>query len=312
MSFPAPFLSPVALMPSRTLSLAIIAFWLATSAWLVYRDLWPSWRSGEPPPYAIDLVDEASPNAMPIRWSVFRDGTRIGRAYTRVLYRASDDTFELHGEMVNLKMLRGMMANIDVKSMTSMYRVTRDGELREVIGTIDGQGELLFPFHQQGTLQGSITGQVNGRLFEAQGRIESSLGSRDLKPEPIELTARASVLNPLHPVNRVTGLRPGQRWRMPVVDPMAAAMATLFPGVRTGPRNLNAQVLAEPDELPWINELVPCLVIEYRDADDPGADTWSARTWVRQSDGLVLRQEAQQQNLLPGQKGNVVAIQRDP
>ena len=46
-------------MPARPLLLAILFFWVATTGWLFYKELWPHLRSGQPPPYTIDLADEA-------------------------------------------------------------------------------------------------------------------------------------------------------------------------------------------------------------------------------------------------------------
>ena len=46
-------------MPSRTLSIAIVVFWLLTAAWYVERVIWPRITSSAPPQYVIDLADEA-------------------------------------------------------------------------------------------------------------------------------------------------------------------------------------------------------------------------------------------------------------
>ena len=61
---------------------------------------------------------------------------------------------------------------------------------------------------------------------------------------------------------------------------------------------LYAEVASEPLGLLYKGDLVPCWVIEYR-ADQP-----VARTWVRVSDGKVLRQEA-------FGMGENLALQRD-
>ena len=47
-----------------------------------------------------------------------------------------------------------------------------------------------------------------------------------------------------------------------------------------------AEVGGTPQPLEWQKQSVPCWVIEYRRAEP------FARTWVRVSDGKVLRQEA--------------------
>jgi len=50
----------------------------------------------------------------------------------------------------------------------------------------------------------------------------------------------------------------------------------------------------------WDGQDVPCLVIKYTGDGDV-----NARTWVRESDGLVLRQEARQ-------GGDLLSLERDP
>jgi hypothetical protein len=125
--------------------------------------------------------------------------------------------------------------------------------------------------------------------------------------KPVAVSRRGSVFNPRQPVNKLRGLRPGQRWRMPMVDPVTdtlrAAASQAVPGFKFPDLPvLQAEVLSTVQILPLLHQKsmkkdpapnprrsgVPCLVIQYT------GDDISARTWVRQSDGLVLRQEATQ------------------
>ena len=50
-------------MPSRPVTLTIIAFWLLTTAWFVAADIVPTRHTGDPPPYTIELADEATHQA---------------------------------------------------------------------------------------------------------------------------------------------------------------------------------------------------------------------------------------------------------
>src|SRR4051812_39004927 len=59
-------------MPSRWVTAVIVLFWLATTSWLFWRDLWPAWRPGEPPPFHIDLVEEVQTTKMQTSWTVKR------------------------------------------------------------------------------------------------------------------------------------------------------------------------------------------------------------------------------------------------
>ena len=91
----------------------------------------------------------------------------------------------------------------------------------------------------------------------------------------------------------MVGLRPGQTWESPVVDPSALI---LF-GAPTGGEGIMArlldrqpakvQVQNEPTELEWNGAKEVCwLVVSVQ-------DNLHIRIWVRQQDGLVLQQEAE-------------------
>jgi hypothetical protein len=285
-------------VPPRFLSLAIIAFWLATTGWLFQRDLWPQLRPGEPPPYAIDLAFEVQ-DPMPIRWGVFRGSEMVGRARSFVHYRAADDTFELHGDLAQADKNRpfeliSKPASVRLEKAMLMYRVTRAGVLREIL-TDATLGVAMPGGLPLDRITAHFQGEVRDGRFQPRGHVTCLGVRKELQGESIEVSSGGMVLNSLHPVNRIHGLRPGQSWRVSEVDPLADALAAALaaklpfglPGL-TGPRILDAKVLSELQDLEWDRAEVPCLVIEYRNDGK-----LVASTWVRQSDGLVLRQEAQ-------------------
>lgn len=259
-------------MPSKPWIVTIVLFWLVTTSAFFYRDLWPALKTGQPPPFSIDLSDEARRQSAAVSWSIQRGDKRIGELQTTVLYRDSDDTFELQCRTRNIDML-----GVRITEMTETYRVTREGELREV--TADGQLSVLGA-----ALKAHVGGQVIDKRLRPRLQIESTLINVDMPIDPVDIAG--SVLNPMHPVNRVTGLRLGQQWRLPQVDPLRDILASLVPGSSPGIRFLDAQVLPRKMPIMWKGRPTECFVIEYK------SDDMSARTWVRDVDGLVLRQEA--------------------
>jgi hypothetical protein len=288
-------------MPPRPYTLLIVAFWAATTGWLVYEDLWPRLQPGEPPPFTIDLADEASASVQKSFWTIYRDGDDAGSLETSVKYHDEDDTFEIPSTLklkLGLKLPFLLTEDVEIR-IDSTYRVTREGELREL--SADGQ---IRRWDVYGHLEGAIKNGLFVRLFEVKGPA-----GFEFKPElsPVPISRRGSIFNPNQPVNKLRGLRPGQRWRVPEVDPVAdivkAAASNAIPGFSLpDPPVLMAEVLPALQILPRL-ELkpppggralpvrrsgVPCLVIQYT------SDNISARTWVRESDGLVLRQEATQ------------------
>jgi hypothetical protein len=274
-------------MPARWLSLSIVAFWLATTGWLFWHDLWPTWQPGQPPPYDIDLVEEAQKDKVRTFWVVQRpdpDGhmRNVFHAETWVDYRPDDDTFALHAEFRVFKEYGERKAEaalvtagpLQVKHMSSEYRVSRERQLRAMSAEVEGSLGLRL----------AVWGVVHDGQFFAHYRLPHPLHDRPLEGDlrPVPVSHSGSVLMPLHPVNRIKGLRPGQAWRMPLVDPLRDAFsAGLGGGVI-----LRARVLPEPQVLEYGDRQTPCLVIDYEGEDA------HARTWVAQDSELVQRQEA--------------------
>jgi hypothetical protein len=298
--------------------LAILVFWAGTTTWMFCREVLPMLRSGEPPPFTIDLTDEvsladergfenrASPfGARAIAWTLKLQGEDVGDAITRVL-RYSDRTYELHEELRSKK-LNDLIPGWKIDRLSFSYRITKAGELcslsvkavvservpmalREVTKT---QKEVGF---EGDVKDGLLT--LQAMLYEpdrkARGRYETYI-KRDLgfSLQPIPVPPRGAVLNTLQPVNRLVGLREGQTWRVPRMEPLEIVLYALKLGDAPGTRYLDAEVSA--DELHWNGEAVPCWRIDYV---EPGRSKVSARTWVKQSDGLVLQQEARHANLV--------------
>jgi hypothetical protein len=295
-------------MPSRTVTFAIIAFWLLTAGWFIVREGQPFYRTGEPPPYAIEFSDEALQNAPPTRWTCSLHGTKIGTISTALSNRPADDTFELQAKSPNLKLLDLNLPGIGPVTVSAIdyadrVRVTRDGDLRAMRTTvslvIEGIGTPI-------TARLELSAEVRGNRLDRY----VSLTAPGLGPPPqLESTAppHGSVLNPMHPVPRIAGLRFGQTWRQPLTDPrtgiLRAALSHYLPGktpmLPEAPSSLVARVLPEPQLLEWPGESHMCFVIEYRDGED-----YVARTWVRMSDAAVVRQEA-------GAHGETLVLQRE-
>ncbi len=268
-------------MPSRFVTLLIVGFWMTATAWMVNRDVLHRLQPGDVPPFAIDLVDEADHQAMPTRWSVIRGGKTIGRARSWVVYRDADDTFALNAEMERLELLAG----VHVPKMATVYRVNRQGELREMTADLTARVSL---FGRGVEVAARLRAAVRDGQFAGRGTVEMGGEVHEIPFGPVPVAPGGAVLNPLHPVNRVVGLRLGQRWRMPLVNPLSDLLADIAgPALASGPRFLDAEVLPEARPLLWNGREEQCLVIEYRDDRE-----LVARTWARHGDGLVLRQEA--------------------
>jgi hypothetical protein len=294
-------------MPSRPVTLAIVLFWLAAAGWFLAHDALPKWRTGGPPPYTIELPDEAQGIRVPFRWVCTFNGRKIGTVRTAIGYRPSDDTYELSATCQTLALPVLGPLTVTASEFEDLVRVTRDGELRSLstsgkvavalggLAPAGGSGRFVLSAEaRRGRLERHV-------LFDVPGQFHFE------PPLPPAEAPRGTILNPMHPVPRITGLRPGQTWRQPLVDPRPeilraaleqAKLSQMFP-LPKSPEALTAMVLSEPQFLETESQVRRCLVIEYRDGED-----YTARTWVQESDGTVVRQEA-------GSHGDVLILQKE-
>ena len=290
----------------------------------VLRDLWPSWRPGEPPPFHIDDVEEVEKkdnNRLGMVWWTVERGKagvahldKVFRASTWVDYHKDDNTYSIKARLDAPKSLKltplfvGKAFKIDL--MTSEYRVTRAGRLHSLEAEVHTTPHLdllqkdffplLGPLLRNYLVQGPGTAsssepislRVWGEVRDHQFLAHCQATVADYKSKPIDLPATpvsytGSVLMPMHPVSQISGLRLGQRWRQPLVDPLRDAFASLS-GLSGGVRSLNAHVLPQPEMLRRGDSEVSCLVIEYTDDENERL----GRTWVEQGSNRVLQQEA--------------------
>jgi hypothetical protein len=298
-------------MPSRWLSLTIIAFWLGTSGWFFWHDLWPDWRPGEPPPYKADLVEEAqrphkADRAEEVQrrqgrgrtntWIVYHNNEEAFTAETWVDHQVEDDTFVMESLLSPRPPIKSItpkwLPRVELRRASGSYRVDRDGNLVGVRAEfslwIPPKNDLILKGLEaakgfRGNVVLALTGDIrDGRLFP-HWHIDNQLGREyNLQFPPIAVPSRGAVVMPLQPVNRLRGLRPGATWRVPLLEPLAMV------GLGDGVKYLSARVRPATEPLDWNGEQFPCLVIEYQGEDVTG------RTWVAvgpRGEDRVLRQE---------------------
>lgn len=262
-------------MPSRLGILAIVLFWLTSTTWLVVREIVPLFRTGEPPAFFTDVTDEV--RGTTVNWKIFRKEKYIGWGESQVQPH-SDRTFTLSSALrfQNLKILVA-----DVTKIAGHYTVDKDGNLKNLETEVR---ITLADRPLRGEIRGTVVkGQLMPRVF-IDG-VETDLGP--LKPQPVNVGAHGNILNTMHLVNKIPGLYAGRSWRVPLIDPLGA----LLPGQKSTISVLIAEV--HHDTLSWQNQDVPCYRIDYA---EPGKQA-IAHTWVRRGDGLVLRQEAMQNDM---------------
>jgi hypothetical protein len=297
-------------MPPRYLSWAIIIFWLATASWFFYRDLWPRIHPEDRPPFSIDLAEEARTPSIVAGWNIRHNGENIGRATTLwdvffngqsageayTLVRPHDDDGEEYELYTNMRLRRMFFAvnngEVHIRRMEEKYIVGADGVMRSVDAT------FFIEYVDGGNVVASgaahFSAKIENNQLIPEVHLDTPVGKFAPKAEPIELTSHLKTLDSMRLWNRLNGLQENQTWRLASFGTFGEAMPTaaknFMPGLGSAIkiRYVEAGVLGATDERRWDNRDVPCLVIQYRDQDEKEL----GKTYVRKSDGLVLRQEA--------------------
>jgi hypothetical protein len=276
-------LSSRTVMPSRLITIIIVLFWLATTGWLVYREVGPRFRQGEAPPFTIDLTDEVG--AASVNWNVLQKGERIGGGFTQVR-RKDHRIFEFTADF-RVDRFKILLLTLEKAKMIGSYTVTEEGRLLRASAQLKTDLSVLgalipVELDFQGEIQGS---QMHPKLkILAYGQQVTPFS-----PEPFPVPESGRILNPMHLVHKISGLREGQTWAIPLMDPLRALPSVArdqVPGKDLIINQVQAEVKAEP--LEWHGILTPCFKIEYR---QPGEKPM-AETWVRRRDSVVLRQAA--------------------
>lgn len=280
-------------MPSRIGIVLILAFWLAVTAYVIREDVLPHYAASAPA-VQVDLVDEAT-RGVPARWGVFHGSSRVGTLGTLMEHDPASDTFRFESSLRELN-LESNGFKLQSPKLDLVSRIHRDGRLaaESMKGTLTGTlGGVPF------TVAVEIESTVRNGVLEGRCRISSNVLNADepLTPTPVPT---GQVLHPLQPLNRLKDVRPGHRWTIQQVDPLASAMNVLarklaekyglgslvkFPTSGEG-KTLIAEVRSDPVLLERAKGGVLCWRIDYR------SETSTATTWVAVSDGKVLRQEA--------------------
>jgi len=290
-------------MPPRIVVAGIFAFWLATTGFVFHRDLWPRIFASGPPPVSIELADEARQN-IPAKWILQRNGQQVGRLTTQMKYLDAEDTFQFSYHYSEFKLDQGDISLVASEAV-SVVRMTRAGDLKEQ--TMDGKVKVLLRGNEivQGTI--NIHGVVANKVLTGRAELKSNWGNLVGDLDPVPVPPHGQPLNPLQPVNRLH-VRASQEWVVHESNPLQDAVRDLLkkkiaevglrlPEEKQKP-SLVARVSNSPQTLTWKREEAACWVIEYR------REEVVARTWVRESDGKVLRQEA-------FEKGENLTFERD-
>jgi len=258
-------------MPPRLVSVAILVFWSVAAWGLVHRDLLPELSVGGPPD--LRTIAGAGEDAGPVKWNVqvVDDPARsdelrtVGQAVTDSR-RGPDGWIEMtsrvwfdSGQLLKGTLLtHGSEARIE---FDSTYRVDPSGNLQWFRASVRSETDPDDLLRIEGRLENGAMRVVSRGPLPFLNRTVSF---------PYE--DRGLVGSPFGPVDRLPGLRVGQRWDERFASPLTGKV-----------ENVRAEVKGRA-VIFWDHNPVDTLEVVHRSSG------LSARTWVRR-DGMVLRQE---------------------
>jgi hypothetical protein len=261
-------------MPNRWISSGIVLFWLIMMGWLVGRETWQ--RYGARPKLQETLA--ASAAAGPVHWTILQEEKPLGQATTEIKFSPQIGQYEL---IQNLHLRRILGLTMGLAPELSL-RV----DSRTIVNLF---GDLQSFFVQVRVPEVQLQCTVKGTPVEGSRLVMAVtilLNNAKWKEEEYQLAydGKDLLLNSLCPLDRMPAVQPGQQWETPLVDPLSSAF-TLHPMAGTIDRSpVKVKVLSEPQGLVWGGDYVSCWVVDSKRGD------LHVQIWVRQSDGLVLKQ----------------------
>jgi hypothetical protein len=275
-------------MPPRLLCALILIFWAAMSVWLFQRDIWPRLAPGEPPGFDFSPSDETKQGSrIPTRWRVTR--TRPDGEVERYLiqlfsrYDDKDRYHEYRARMEPAPQRYGESARQQLRRMVSIYRVVSGGTLRDFDVEVDLSSLSPELKPQRASFFGEFqAGQCN---MEWRRGNDKDKDPKSEGNERFDVSRKAVILLPLHPLHSMTEVRPGQKWGIWAIDPLAHA--TVLSPTPT-PTHVQAEVRAEPVRREWLGRERSFLVVDYTGE----GEHLSGSIWVDAIDRRVLIMEA--------------------
>jgi hypothetical protein len=266
-------------MPSRTLTAAVVLFWLMMMAWLVRRDVWPRLVAHDPPRFTRGLADGKKTRNDFTRWTVrhssgSEDAEPLDYVFlTNIRYDPETDLYRFACFMKPRSQARPDLALFHLKKLETTYLVDTDNRMAGLEAKVEFLPGLL---NLQGGQTGKCVGAVTDDYFVLAWEKSNARVQQDGELA-VQVSRTGTVHLPLHPLETMKGLHPGQTWRVRMLDPLECASA---PESEPSLVWLNAEVRGRPEPLEFRGQTRECLVIDYRSDDE----SRTGSTWVAVDD----------------------------
>jgi hypothetical protein len=266
-------------MPSVPMRWLIVLGWLATTAWWFVRDVAP-WLGADKLGYRQLLAKRASDESS--NWRILVDGKQVGSILSSVHPR-TNGAFSFWSQAILKSSLISNAMGVGVGG---------DGELSLQLSAEVSPLGRLTSFEVRMSLRsdvgagaefGGVKGTVEGEELVIQPVFVNSQPFG--QPIRVRFDPATPITGEFSPTDKIPGLWVGRKWTTRVIDPQAVLLGGGI--LKSGPptREVMHSVVGS-ERIIWNEKAHDCFVVEDRHADKQG------KTWVRISDGLVLRQES--------------------
>ena len=262
-------------MANRVFVCAVIVLWLGSMSWLMIDKILPSLHEGEPP-----LAAGFEPG-VPVAWKVLWGDREVGYAASMrtpgVLGTTNLENRVILEDVPLLDLVPALMRQVvgDIGSMKFDARTTLEFDSLDNFSKFESRVSIN---EVSRVLQ--LDGKVNGAFLDAKVKF----GDVNYEPK-VPIANHAALSEALFPDAKLPYLYVGRRWSEEVYNPFQAPNA---PIETVDVEVTGIETLSMDDE----NHRV--MRVEFSGPPAPGVPEdarLQAIAWVRQSDGVVLRQD---------------------
>ena len=262
-------------MANRAFVFAVVVLWLGSMSWLMIDKILPSLHEGEPP-----LAAGFEPG-VPVAWKVSWGDREVGYAASKrtpgVLGTTNLENRVVLEDVPLLDLVPALMRRVvgDIGSMKFDARTTLEFDSLDNFSKFESRVAIN---EVSSVLE--LDGKVNGAFLD----VKVKFGDVHYEPK-VPIANQAALSEALFPDAKLPYLYVGRRWSEEIYNPFHAPSAPI--------ETVDVEVTGI-ETLSMDGENHRVMRVEFSGPPAPGVPEdarLQAIAWVRQSDGVVLRQD---------------------